>query len=95
MVLPSSGTITLQQIRNQWAASQAAYGGAMPGGFAAPSYNLLAYRGTAYYYEINVATSGSGTFPGGTITIETFYGKTAYPEWNCNCNCLDCTSNNC
>lgn len=96
MALQTSGTITLQQIRNQWEYGRVnAYGGSTPAGFAAPSYNLLAYRGTLYYYEANIVTSGLGTFPSGTISLENFYGTTNYPEWNCNCNCFDCVCQNC
>jgi hypothetical protein len=100
MVMQSSGTITLQQIRNQWQAALAGYYGGSTAqmtsyGVALPAYNLLAYRGTNYFYEIDATDTGYATFPSGTITLETFYGKSPFPEWNCNCACSDCVCANC
>jgi hypothetical protein len=101
MVMQSSGTITLQQIRNQWATSfvalQAKYAPndpyaavqAFTGHPLAPaSYNLLAYRGTSAW-----SPGGLLILPAGTIQLQNFYGISGNDEWNCNCNCdCNCTS---
>lgn len=60
MVLPSSGTITLEEIRNEYLSDTAT------GGW----YNLLAYRGTSWNNGSTDFTASTGQ-----LDIEWFYGK--------------------
>lgn len=64
-LMQSSGTITLQQIRNNWVSSGVT-------GY----YSLVPYRGQPY--TTSGAYVQAGTMPLNPITIQNFYGKGPY-----------------
>lgn len=102
MPMQGGGTITLQQIRNEWEAADQGYwipnngtrgnGAGYSPPIAYPSYNLNAYAGTTYFYNDGNGNSPQASFPGSSISIMMFYGKASYPAWNCNCDCANCTN---
>lgn len=100
MAMQGGGTITLQQIINHWNYwyNQITASGAYPGNWSGRPYpgsntTLLSYRGSAAWY--GPAADGNSIYSpmsGGTITLMQFYGKSPYAEWNCNCDCANCTN---
>lgn len=83
MPLPTTGALTLEQIRAYWASK----------GQAAATRDMNWYRGKAHYVGVMPSDSAANaTFSAGAITLADFYNKTPVGEGaavNCNCNC-DC-----